>query len=270
MQETIKYSWPCAQNSVQISEQFAVRDLIKVYNRSEVYLVLRLSQGGVQLYRAMNNAILEEVQNDDFPFKENPHYNTQTEKKGDAKLADNLVREFLNKVDKALVKVHNETNLSCVVIATEDNYSRLMQVADKPNLYHGYCAINYNADAPHQIVAQSWEMVVKMQYERRTAAIEAMREAVASGSVLTDLQDIYQAAIDGRADVLIVHEDYNQPVLMTSERTFDYIDDVSIPNAIDDVVSVIAWEVVSKKGRVIFTQQEQIKDLGPIVLKTRF
>ena len=58
-----------------------MRDLIKVYNRSEVYLVLRLSQGGVQLYRAMNNAILEEVQNDDFPFKENPHYNTQTEKK---------------------------------------------------------------------------------------------------------------------------------------------------------------------------------------------
>lgn len=50
-----------------------------------------------------------------------------------------------------------------------------------------------------------------------------MQEAVAGSGVLTDLQEIYQAAIDG-GDLLIVHERL-LPVLMNDERTFDLIDD---------------------------------------------
>jgi len=48
------------------------------------------------------------------------------------------------------------------------------------------------------------------------------------------------------------------------------VDDSTTPNAIDDITSTIAWEVISKKGRVIFTSQDEIKDLGKIVLKTRY
>jgi hypothetical protein len=103
-----------------------------------------LSQSGIQLYEAVNEDIINEVRNDDFPFSENEHYNTNPDKASDAKHLDNLVREFLNKVDKALVKVHNETELKCVVIATEDNYSRLQQVTDKPSIYLGYANIDYN------------------------------------------------------------------------------------------------------------------------------
>ena len=181
-----------------------------------------------------------------------------------------MVREFLNKVDKALVKVHNETDLNCVVICTEDNYSRLQQVADKPSVYLGYKAIDYNNTATHQIVKQSWNTIEGLQQQRRKNAIEEMKEAVAQGKVLTDLQEIYQASIDGRGELLIVHQDFSQAVLMKDERTFDIIDDATTPNAIDDITSNIAWEVISKKGKVFFTTQDEIKDLGKIVLKTRY
>ncbi len=97
-----------------------------------------------------------------------------------------------------------------------------------------------------------------------------MQEAVAGTGVLTDLQEIYQAAIDGRADLLIVHESFAQPVMMKDERTFDFIDDPTVPGAIDDIVSVIAWEVVAKGGRSVFTQQDQFKSLGKIALKPRY
>jgi hypothetical protein len=46
--------------------------------------------------------------------------------------------------------------------------------------------------------------------------------------------------------------------------------DGSTPGAIDDIVSKIAWEVMSKKGNVLFTSQDEIKELGNIVLKTRY
>lgn len=268
--EIIKSSWSTNNEGVHISDGFAVRSIIKSYNRSNHYLVMLLSQSGVHLYEAVNDGIIKEIKNGDFPFSENPHYNTNPDKTSDAKHLDNLVREFLNKVDKALVKVHNETGLDCVVICTQDNYSRLQQVADKPSVYLGYSAINYNERETHQIVKQSWEIIKSIQDERKSKAIADMKEAVAQGKVLTDLQEIYQAAIDGRGELLIVHHNFSQPVLMKDEKTFDIIDDITTPNAIDDITSNIAWEVISKKGEVFFTGQDEIKDLGKIVLKTRY
>lgn len=268
--EVIKSTWNTTNESVQISENFAMRSIIKSYIRSESYLLMLLSQSGVKLYEALNDKIAREIQNDDFPFSENSHYNTNSDRGSDSKHLDDLVREFLNKVDKALVKVHNETELNCVVICTEDNYSRLQQVADKPSIYYGYAAIDYNNTATHHIVKQSWDIVKSVQKAQRTKAIAELKEAVAQGTVLTDLQEIYQASIDGRGDLLIVNQDFSQSVLMTGERTFSITNDKTIKNAIDDITSKIAWEVLSKKGRVIFTSHDEISDLGNIVLKTRY
>lgn len=268
--EIIKSSWETNNEGVQISDSFAVRSIIKSYNRSENYLLMLLSQSGVQLYEAVNDGIVQEIRNDDFPFSENRHFNTHADKGSDPKHIDDLVREFLNKVDKALVKVHQENELNCVVVCTEDNYSRLLQVADKPSIYLGYAAIDYNNTATHQIVMQTWEIIKELQHQRRTKAIEEMKEAVAQDKVIKDLPGIFEAAIDGRGDLLIVHQDFAQPVLMTSDRTFELAEDGTEKNVIDDITSTIAWEVISKKGRVFFTNQEEIKDLGNIVLKTRY
>jgi hypothetical protein len=268
--EIIKSAWITSSEGVHISDSFAVRSIIKSFNRSESYLLMLLSQSGVHLYEALNDEIIQEIRNDDFPFSSNRHYNTNSERGSDPKHLDDLVREFLNKVDKALVNVYNETNLKCVVICTEDNYSRLQQVADRPTVYFGYATIDYNKTETHQIVKQSWEIIKSQQEERRSKAISEIKEAVAHGTVLTDLQEIFQASIDGRGDILIVHQDFSQPVIMTSERTFELTNDITKQDAIDDITSNIAWEVLSKKGQVFFTSQEELKDLGVIVLKTRY
>lgn len=268
--EIVKSSWAVNNNTVQISDSFAIRPLINQYNRSEDYLIMLLSQSSVQLFEAVNSDIVAEIRNDDFPFAENSHYNTHSDKGSDSKHLDDLVREFLNQVDKAVVKVHNETGLKCLVISTEDNYSRLQQVADKPSIYLGYSAINYNQVANHHIASQAWEIIKDIQQQRRTDAIDEIKETISQGLILSDLQEIYQAAIDGRGDLLVIHQDYKQAVLMLDDRSFELIEDQTTPNAIDDITSTIAWEVISKKGRVVFTLQDEIKEIGNIVLKTRY
>ena len=268
--EIIKSAWPIKENAVHISDTFNILSLMKSYNRSEEYYILLLSQGGVNLYNAINDGIVNEVENDDFPFMESSYNNSDAERVSDSKRLDDLVREFLNTVDKALVKMHNLTGLHCVVICTEDNHSRLMQVADKPSIYIGFSNIDYNHTEKHDIVKPSWEMVKVLQQKRRTGAIEEMKEAVGQGAVLTDLQEIFQASIDGRGDLLIVHQDFSQAVLMTGNRTFEFAEDTTQEDVIDDITSEIAWSVLSKGGRVFFTAQDEIKDLGKIVLKTRY
>lgn len=268
--EIIKSSCLTQTNSVQISDTFAIRSIIKLLHTNEEYLILLLSQGGVSLYNATNNEVVAEIKNEDFPFSENPHHTTDREKRSDGELMDNMVREYFNKIDKAVVKIYNETGLNCVVICTEDNYSRFMQVADKPSIYLGYANIDYNKTDTHHIAKQAWEIVKTELHNIKTEAISEMKEAVGQGKVLTDLQEIYQASIDGNGDLLIVYVDYAQPVNMTSERTFELVTDKTKPGVTDDITSDIAWNVLSKNGRVIFTMQDEIKELGNIVLKTRY
>ena len=268
--EIVKSPWEASSNRVNISTQFAIRPLIKAYNRSEPYLIMVLSQNKVNLYEAVNDGIIQEVINEDFPFTENIPATLYPEKLGDAKYVDDLTRNFFNEIDKSLVRVHNTTDLKCVVVTTEDNYAKLMQVADKPNLYHGYVSVSFNKESPHHVVKETWKFIEQMQSRRRTERIEEVKKAVSQGNVLTDLRDIYRAATEGRGDLLVVHQNFRQPVMLNENGGFELVDDASTPGAVDDITSKIAWEVISKKGRVIFTEQDELKELGKIALKTRW
>jgi len=266
----IRSSWPVQADTVNISGRFALRPLIYASNRTDEYLILLLSQSGVRLFTAINKTIIGEVKNKSFPFGENVHYHTDPLKISDPKAVDNMIREFLNKVDKAVVKVHHHTGLQCVIISTEDNYSRLMQVADKPELYLGFAKINYNNTANHFISDQSWEIVRKMQNDRTLEAIGEMKEAIAQGKVYTDLQEIYRAAKEGRGDLMITSYNYYQAVKIKDESELELVQDVTLPGVIDDITSNIAWEVISKNGRVFFTGSDNLQGLGNIALKVRY
>ncbi|MCU0412918.1 MAG: hypothetical protein MUE91_00745 [Ignavibacteriaceae bacterium] len=268
--EIIKSSWPVKANTVHIANSFALRPLIYALNRTEEYLILLLSQSGVHLYRALNDSITEEVKNSNFPFSQNIHFHTDSLKISDPKAVDNMVREFLNKVDKAIGKVNRQTGLYCIAICTEDNFSRLMQVADNPALYMRFANINYNNTANHFISAQAWALVKKMQGEKMSEAVKEIRDAAAVGNVYTDLQEIYRAVKEGRGDLLITDHNYYQAVKMKGEFSFELIQDVTIPGVIDDIISNISWEIISKNGRVLFTENEDLKELGNIVLKVRY
>ena len=266
----VKSIWKTQSDNVHISDTYDVRNLIKDYNRSEEYFILLLTQGGVKLFNAMNDNIVEEIINEDFPFAQNQNQLAGKNKLGYAKQPDILIHEYFNKVDKAVMKIHNQTDFYFVVISTEDNFAHLKQIAKNPDVYIGHAIIDNKNTSNRNIISQSWEIVKGMQTKRRTEAISEMKDAISSGKVLTDLQEIYRAAKEGRGDLLITHNDFCQAVKMKGEFTFELTDNVEQANVIDDITSDIAWEVISKKGRAIFTTQDEIKDLGLIVLKTRF
>lgn len=267
--EFIRTTWPVSNEGVWIDDTFAIRPLIKAMNRNKEYFVLYLTQKGVHLYQALNDSIVREIENEDFPYTESAynltHLFTDTDNQS------NKLKEFYNQVDKAIQRANPENNLPCLVVATEENYSLLQQVADIPSMYVGSISTDFNSPTQkNEFMKSAWEFMKNSQHEDRAKAIEEMQEAVGKGQVLTDIQEIYQAAIDGRGELLIVHQDFQQPVRMVDDRTFELVSDATEQGVVDDITSNIAWEVLSKKGRAIFTNQEEIKDLGNIVLKTRY
>ena len=270
--EFIRTTNPVVHEGVWVDETFAIRPLIKAVNRIEEYLVLYLTQKGVHLYKAIDNTIVEEINNDDFPFTESG-YNLSHVFADDRTndIQQNRLKNFINQVDKAVLRVDPTYSTPVLVVSVADNYSYLLDEADRPAVYIGNVSADFNSPTQkHEFMADAWEFMKERQKAHRTELIEEMQEAVGQGNVVTDLEEIYQAAIDGRGDLLIVHQDFQQAVRMIDDRTFEFVEDPTEEGAIDDITSIIAWEVISKKGRAIFTSQEEIKDLGNIVLKTRY
>lgn len=267
--EFIRTTWPVAKEGVWIDDTFAIRPLIKAMNRNKEYLILYLTQKGVHLYEALNDAIVREIENDDFPFTESKYNLTHLFSENDQQ--NNKLKEFYNQVDKAVQRANPELVLSCLVVATDDNYSLLSQVADQPQIYLGNISIDFNSpNQKNEFIKQAWEFIKEHQEIDRNKVIEELNEAAGKSLVLTDLQEIYQAARDGRGELLVVHQDFQQPVKMIDDRTFEIVEDADEIGVVDDITSTIAWEVIAKKGRAIFTDQEGLNGLGKIVLKTRY
>ena len=270
--EFIRTTSPVTNEGVWVDDTFAIRPLIKAVNRINEYLVLYLTQKGVHLYKALDDTIVEEIINDDFPFTEANYnlnhvfadYRTET-------IQQNRLKNFINQVDKAVQKVDPAYESEVLVVSVADNYSYLLDEADRPSIYVGNVSADFNSPTQkHEFMESAWEFMKNRQHQERTKAIKEMQEAVGKGQVFTDLQEIYQAAIDGKGDLLIVHQDFQQPVRMIDDRTFELVNDATEIGVVDDITSIIAWEVISKKGKAIFTSQDEIKDLGKIVLKTRY
>jgi len=268
--EIVKSSWPILRNVVSVAENFVIKPLIKDFNRIEEYLILVLSQSDVRLLRAINDSVAGEIKGEDFEFDDNPFFLTNLDKSSDGKQVDNMVREFFNQIDKAVVKIHHKTAMNVVVICNDKNWSRLLQVADKPSIYIGNFNTNNNDSASQSIAVEAWQFVNELQEKGRTEAIQEMKKAAGKGMVITDLLDIFLAVQAGRGDLLITRDGYHQAVKMNGQYSFYAVDDVTLPGVIDDITSEIAWEVISKKGRAIFTDQEEFKSFGNIALKLRY
>lgn len=268
--EIIRSSWPIMQNVVSVAETFVIKPLIKEFNRLQEYLILVLSQSDVRLLHAINDSIIGEIHTDDFSFDKNQHFSIEQDRSNDRKQIDNMVGDFFNQIDKALVKINNKTKMKVVVICTENNWSRLVQVADRPTIYYGNVCTNYNDTLNHSIATDAWQIVNAIQEKERAKDIQEMKEAARKGKVITNLSEIFKAVKEGRGELLITHDDFRQAVKMTGEFSFDLVNDVTLPGVIDDITSDIAWEVLSKKGRAIFTNQDEFKSLGNIALKVRY
>ncbi len=257
-------------HSVHISNSFAIKPLIKAINQTQEYYILLLSQSRVKLLYAINDAALLEISDDDFPLSENLHYISDKNKLSDGKQVDNMVREFFNKVDKAMVKITNRTGCICIVIGTEDNCSRLLQVADKPSIYSGFSDINYNDSSDQSLAAQAWLLVKELHHQSICKAVIEMKDAIGKGIAITNLSNIYKAVKEGRGDLLITHNNYSQAVKMTNGFSFEPTKDNTQPGVIDDIISEIAWEVIARDGRAIFVDQDDILTLSNISLKLRY
>lgn len=250
--------WSIEKSFVFVGEEFALNALIQMQTEQIQYYILSLSQGGTKLYSAENQAILEEVRNDDFPFDESTFYTTHGDTGSDSKLVDKLLLEYLNGIDKAIQRLFKTTKLKTVVLSTKDMYTKLIQVSDNQGAYYDHAAIDYNHLQKDDMVNKAWEIVQEEKNRSVDILMQEIARAVPQGKVFTEINDIARAAKEGRAEFLVL------------ERGFRFNDQFNNYALQQNINNRIAYDVLKNQGMVCFADADQMQDFGRIVLKTRY
>jgi dihydrofolate reductase len=266
--EIIKSPFSITQNFLSVSESFAIKPLIKTINRTEEYYILLLSNSSVNLYHALNETLIDEITTNDFPVNQNMEGLINNDNSDGKQNNANTQLKYLNQLDKAFLKIHDEKPLNCIVICGNEIYNKLIKVADKSSIYNGHVLLNNNDKSKHKIVSDAWHVIQITQKQNRLNKISEMKKAINEGRVLTDLTEIFIAAKEGRGQLLIINDDYRQQVKMIGNKSFEIVDDSKNTETLD-IVSEIAWEIVSKQGEAIFTNQDDLNTFGKIALVTR-
>ena len=270
-EEVVRSPFPPSENRVQVGHSFRLRGLMEVHSRTQEYFIAVVEKGGVKVYWTKNNRIVSELENADFPFPETPFFAANPEEAANAPHMNNLLSEYLNRVDKALVRLYEASNRTpIVVISTQDNWGHLIKEADKPGIYAGHEVLDYNHADPHTLEKQGWKVMQASAEDRRQQLVESITTARTGGNVLTLPADIETAAKEGRGETLLLESTLSYGVPVKEGEARNDTGDIPQNGGAEDLPAGIAWEVLSKGGKVAFVAPGALGALGNMALKTRY
>ena len=101
--------------------------------------------------------------------------------------------------------------------------------------------------------------------------LSELDQAVGEQKVASTVGEVWRMANEGRGKLLLVEEDFHFPgQLDETGLHLSPADDPTAPGAIADAVDDIIETVLSKQGRVVFTENGQLATYQRIALVLRY
>lgn len=254
---------------VIIDRNFATRDLIRAVQGIEHYLILTISGHQSRLIEAYRDQVITEFgPGHPFPIA-NRLYNTHADQRSQANTEENLMREFCNRVDKAMQEVQSGHALPVILAGDERNLAFFLEVADRRERYIGRITGSPDERKANELTTRAFAEVQRIADERRTGAMDRIGKAQGAGLLLDDLGDIHRAVREGRGDTLFVEEGYFQPAHIHGDVVTLHTT-VGEPGVIDDLVDEVAEEALRHGGHVVFLPSGSLEKLGKACLVARY
>jgi hypothetical protein len=264
-----------------IDHNFATRDITRGLFDAVNYFILVISREYGRLFQAYNDRVVHQFdRNTDlhghsFPIKNTSLYSTSGHDRSQAPSEDNLLKEFLNVVDKSLQEMQGRRGsdrLPVIVIGDARNVGLFKQLSDRPSDIVGEVTHSADLEADAQtLVADAQDAVASYREAFETGALDQRGQAHGANRLLTDLSDIYRTAGEGNAERLYVRRGYIQPgVIDTEARTVTASEDASAEGVTDDVVDELIEMVQANGGDIAFISSDTLGDEAPLALQTRY
>ncbi len=259
---------------VAIDENFLTRDLVFTLNRSPRYRALLLTEQGTRLYEGVREN-LEEIRDGKFPFdmggpgggsKLPGGHGVNPSARRDASHV-----HYFQEIDAEVREISKDDDLPLVVVGVERYLSHYNEVTSLSSDIVATVTGNYDHFEPHQVGELVWPAMEEGLAKLREGALEQLDAAIGAKKFASSIGPVYQAANEGRGQLLIVEQDYHQAARVSDDGTsIALVDDPTAPDVLDDAVDEIIEMVISKGGRVRFVDDGVLDAHERIVLTTRY
>ncbi len=260
------------ENRVVIDDNFATRDIVRAMHSSANYYILLLSRETARLIEAFNDKVIEEV-GGDFPVKNDKFYTTSGIEASNATRSDNLMKEFFNRIDKA-VNNHRKNNPLPVLICTEEsNYYEYIKIADeRSSIFETFLNGNKLDGSALSVVAEGWKIVEKISRDINLERKTELQKAVSANNFLSDTNEIYQAIKNGRVKTLFVEEGLFQPALLKDGKIVYVTKEemVAHKEVIDDIYDELIEENMKFGGQTVFLPKGELPRFNGFGAITRY
>lgn len=253
---------------VIIDETFATRDIIRMLNRGIDYYSLSLSAGFVRLFECHRDSFLE-VTEGGFPFVNPFPRGSNLDESTSHK--ESRLKEFFNSVDKSFFGIYKNHPMNLVLAGVERNLSFYREQSDLKDILITTVEGNHDHTSAHDLGKIVWPLVKAQMSEKRHQVLKQIDEAFGVKRLVTGIEEVWNLAIQGRGQILVVEEDYQQPaVINPSDNSIILKNFHDEPGITDDLVDEIAEKVVASGGRAVFLDKGSLEKYGRIALILKY
>jgi hypothetical protein len=272
------------EEKIVVGDSFEIRDVLYKVNYSDPYYVILLTQHGAHLFQGSWNT-LDEIKDKHFPMEYEDEYvynppsrsmsyagqaHVKNFEKDKSEMEEIRFKNFFHKVNK-LLNGYLLNNEPLIMLGTEKLLALFENVSTHQKHFAGKITGSYSYLNPKQLSELVSPVIFSYLQNKRVKLIDEFVEKVGQHLATSGIQDIWSAAMEGKAFKLLVEKDYRCPGFLDENNYHLYLKPPQKPHivladAVDDLIEL----VLKKEGRVFFVNNGQLKNYDRIALITRY
>ncbi|MGW0561929.1 baeRF3 domain-containing protein [Streptomyces sp. NPDC003016] len=262
---------------IVINTTYLTRNLVALEARERPYLVLVLSTGEVRLWRGHGDRVTEDHESD-FPVVSSGAEREKAPSRDGGQWTTQDFRNMLMDADRKLTGVLRATPLPVVLVGLSKHLSIYREVTS-----HGQAIVvdlevgGLTHTTPAELSAQLAPARQALADGDTARARHALDEARSGKRYAAGVQDVWQAAGEGRVALLVVEEGLRvtarpETVEGAQRATLTLLDEAEADTegAEEDIVDSLVETVLSADGEVVFVPDESLADAQGLAAALRY
>ena len=270
---------------VKVGDVFESRDLLYYLNTIIDYTVIKISRNHINVFSGKGEG-LSEINNEDFPlyYEETYEYSKPTIgtsfgnsslkgfERDKSELEEIRLMDFFRKADQVLQKYIN-VQTPIIVAGGKKEIADYLKVTLFEKQIIGKVTGNYGNNGGLQLAKLSWKSVKDYLNSQNQIHLSNLRELFGKELVAVGIEDVWKQANEGKGSELFLQKDYECAAFISKDgydlkliRPLAKKKYIYTGDAVEKLISTVR----KKSGKVVFLEDDELKDFDNIALQLRY
>lgn len=279
----VKFPFPCTKK-ISVNESFLLSDLLYLENYSTPYYVLDVSKKEVHLFHGVMDH-LEEIHSDNFPKKITDDYeyekpsqsssdsgysHVKSFEKDKTELQHLRLQKIFREVDKHLREYLTTKVTPLVLCGPERDISLFKSVTSHLDNTIASISDSQQYSNLHEKEISAWLQVRSFIDKQKLKLTEDFKEKIGAGLAVYGMEEVWEAAQEGKGFKLLVEKDYSRMAFVTQNGKLYKHHLIEKHVMYPDVINEIISTVLEKNGKVIVVEKDALTDHKRLALINRY